>query len=839
MEKRIKKIAIFFGLLFFITNCIYAQNANSRTLSQIITALQKAYNIQFNYAEDAIEGISLKPPTKDLPLPKVLTYLEDNTGLSFTLMTDSFILVKPRTGVILCGYLKDKDNLQALPFATVQASNSFATSNESGFFQIKIKNTAELITIRYLGYKTITRSYNQFKQSDSDCIDVYLQPGFQSLSLVVISNYITSGINKIDNGSFQVDFSNLKILPGLIDHDVLQSVQAFPGIQSVNETVSNINIRGGTHDQNLILWDDIKMYQSGHFFGLISMYNPHITQKVFLRKNGSHVSHTDGVSGTISMQTEHEVNREFKGVVGMNLTDVNGFADIPINESSSIQVAARKSISDVVETPTYTAFFDRISQNTEVASNVATISNTNKTFDFYDTSLRWIYNISDKDEVRVNFINVHNQLQFNENATVNQEEESRDSKLDQNSIAGALHYNRVWNDKFKTDFEVYETDYKLKAVNVNIPDSQRFLQENIVSETSVKLKVNYKLSNRLQLLNGYHFVETEVTNLDDVDNPLFRFLVSEVVRTHGVFSQFGYKTLNNKTNLNLGLRYNYIKKFSKSIWEPRLSFNHHFFKHFTLEILGEYKHQNTSQVINFQNDFLGIEKRRWQLSNNKEIPVITSKQISVGLNYSHDGWLIGIDGFYKTVNGITTQSQGFQNQYEFVKSKGRYDVKGIDILFRKHIEKWNTWLSYSYMNNRYLFKDLETNYFPSNYNISHTATLGMIYALNNLKLSAGLNWHSGKPTTQPISGNEIIDGEVNYGATNTSNLKDYLRLDISAIYNFKLSDKARANLGISVWNILNKENEINNFYRVKDENIMETIQNSLGLTPNAVFRVYF
>ncbi|TGV02719.1 TonB-dependent receptor plug domain-containing protein [Flavivirga rizhaonensis] len=838
MEKRIKKIAIFFSLLFFITNCVFAQDTDgSRTLSQIITTLQEVYNVQFNYAEDVIEGVSLKSPTKNLSLEEVLTYLENNTTLSFTLMGDRFVLIKPTTDIILCGYLKRKDNLEVLSSATVQTSDSFTTSDKNGFFQIKVKNPLQLITIRYLGYKTIMKPYNQFEVSG--CKDVYLQSNFQLLSQVIISNYITSGINKIDNGSFQIDFSNLEILPGLIDHDVLQSVQAFPGIQSVNETVSNINIRGGTHDQNLILWDDIKMYQSGHFFGLISMYNPHITQKVSLRKSGSDVSYTDGVSGTIEMQTNHEVNRTFKGVIGVNLTDANSFADIPVNESSSIQVAARKSISDFFETPTYTAFFDRISQNTEVASNATTITNTDKTFDFYDTSLRWIYNISDKDKLRVNFINVHNQLRFNENAIINQEEESRDSKLTQNSIAGALHYNRVWNDKLKTDFEVYETDYKLRAVNANILDSQRFLQENIVSETSTKLKVNYKLSNRLELLNGYHFVETEVTNLDDVDNPLFRFLVSEVVRTHGVFSQVGYKALNNKTNLNLGLRYNYISKFNKSIWEPRLSFSHQFFKHFALEILGEYKHQNTSQVINFQNDFLGIEKRRWQLSNDKEIPVITSKQISMGLNYNYSGWLVDIDGFYKIVDGITTQSQGFQNQYEFVKSHGRYDVKGVDVLFRKYIEKFSTWLSYSYMNNRYLFKDLETNYFPSNYNISHTATLGMTYALNNLKFSAGLNWHSGKPTTQPVFENQIIDKQVNYETTNASNLDDYLRLDISAIYNFKLSDKTRAHLGVSIWNVLDKENEINNFYRVKDETIMETVQKSLGLTPNAVFRVYF
>ena len=90
----------------------------------------------------------------------------------------------------------------------------------------------------------------------------------QELSEVTISGYIVRGINKLDNGSFEIDISDFDILPGLIDTDVLQAAQAFPGIQSINETVSDINIRGGTHDQNLMLWDDIKMYQSGHFFWL-------------------------------------------------------------------------------------------------------------------------------------------------------------------------------------------------------------------------------------------------------------------------------------------------------------------------------------------------------------------------------------------------------------------------------------------------------------------------------------------------------------------------------------------------------------------------------------------
>ena len=759
------KWCILIGLLSFIFSPeITAQETTKKLpLSEVLKTLESQFNIQFNYAEDAIFETEVLAPPKRLSLTDTLIYLENQTGFSFTLTNANMVLV--------------------------------------------ISNEADL--------------------------------KLQNLSEVIVSGYIVKGINKLSNGSFEIDFSDFDILPGLIDTDVLRAVQAFPGIQSINETVSNINIRGGTHDQNLILWDDIKMYQSGHFFGLISMFNPQITQRVALTKNGSPTEFTDGVSGTISMETDKNISKKFRGNLGINFIDANGFADIPISEKSSLQVAARKSISDFTETPTYNNFFERISQDTEVENNAASIINSDKKFDFYDASLRWIYKINDTEELRVNFINVANELVFNESATVSINEDSRESSLTQNSIAGAIQYSKIWDSKWQTNLEVYETDYKLKSVNANILDAQRFLQENKVSETSVKLKANYNINERLQLLNGYHFVETEITNLDDVDNPLFRSLVSEVIRTHGLFSQLSYKSKDNNTNLNTGIRYNYIGKFDKHIVEPRLSFSHKFHNYFSVEVLGEFKHQTASQVINFQNDFLGIEKRRWQLSNDNDIPVIRSKQGSVGLSYNKSGWLISAEAYYKKVKGITTQSQGFQNQYEFVKTDGSYDVKGVDFILRKQLNNFNLWLSYSYINSDYNFKSLPENTFPSNFDISHAITFGTNYTLDRLKVSAGLNWNSGRPKTSPIAGNEIFNTEINYGATNSDQLQDYLRVDISALYDFKLSQNTTANIGLSIWNLLDKKNIINTFYRLNNGVVEEINQLSLGLTPNLVFRLNF
>ena len=838
MKQQSRRFYILFFLWFVVFSSAGAQeNSNKQRLVDILQSLQDKHAIQFNYAEDVIKDILLLPPKTSFTINEALEYLNTYTKLSFSLTQEQFVVIEPSKGYILCGYLKDKVTLEPLVSATIQTDNNATVSDENGFFKLQLTNKSSQVTCRFLGYKTYSSSFAEV--AGINCETVFMEPTIEALSEIVIASYIVDGISKINDGTFNIDLEKFNILPGLIDTDVLQSVQAFPGIQSNNETVSNINIRGGTNDQNLILWDGIKMYQSGHFFGLISMYNPQITQQVSLHKNGSDVKYTDGVSGTIAMRTDRSVTKKFKGTIGVNLIDVNAFVDIPIGETSSLQIAGRKGLSDFAKTPVYNAFFDRIAQDTELDTNTETIVNSDETFDFYDTSLRWNYDISTKDKLRVNFINVSNDLTFNEQSIVNTAEASRESSITQNSIAGALQYERQWSNTFNTTFEAYETYYSLEAKNANVLDDQRFLQENRVSETSLKLVTDYQINAKFSLLNGYHFVETKVTNLDDVDVPRFRLLVSEVIRTHGLFSQLDFSNINKTMRLNAGIRLNHIEKFGKTLVEPRLSFNQRFLEDFTFEVLGEFKHQNTSQVINFQNDFLGIEKRRWQLSNDADIPVITSKQISAGLSFNRKGWLISFDSYYKRVKGITTQSQGFQNQYEFTKAKGRYNAKGFDVLFRKKMRHLNTWLSYAYMENTYEFSSLEERSFPSNFNIIHAVTLGSAYTTKKLKLSAGFNWHSGNPTTNLVSGNEIIDGTLNFAETNRSNLRDYMRLDISAVYNFSLGTSYKAKIGASIWNLLNRENEINNFYRINNDAALETVQQSLGVTPNLSFRVYF
>ncbi|PWK19599.1 carboxypeptidase-like regulatory domain-containing protein [Xanthomarina spongicola] len=828
------RIVLFIYFVFGLSYHVMAQEKDS--LSIILKDLENKYNVQFNYAPENIENVFITSPEASLTLSDVLLYLENNTDLKFNDSENGIVIItKPLR--LFCGYIKSKEGNLPIEQATIQTKNSGTVSDETGYFEIEVKNTNDRLIIRSLGYNTINIFFENNQKST--CRDIFLEQNIESLSEVFLTNYITTGITKTNLGSYEIDFAKFDILPGLIDTDVLQSIQAFPGILSVDETVSNINIRGGSNDQNLILWDGIKMYQSGHFFGLISLYNPQITKDVLLIKNGTNASFTDGVSGTISMNTDTKLNTKTTGSIGFNLIDLNGYLNLKISDNSSVEIAARKSLSDFTETPTFNRYFERITQDPDFENNTSNVLNTNEEFDFYDFSLRWLYEISKKDKLRINFINASNKLVFDENTIIDDLERSKESKLTQNSIAGSVFYKRLWNEKLHTTFEFYETDYKLQATNANILEDQRYLQENQISESSFKLQGNYKINKSIKLNLGYQFVETEITNLDDVDNPVYRLLISEVLRTNGIFSELSYSSPNNQTHINFGVRYNYINKFKKSLIEPRLSFTHGFWNHFTIEILGEFKSQNTSQIINFQNDFLGVEKRRWQLSNNNTIPIIQSKKGSFGINYSKNNYLISSEFYYKFVKGITTQSQGFTDQFQFEKSSGTNTVYGLDLLLRKSFPNYNIWLSYSYMDNNYSFNSINQNPFPSNYDTTHAATFGSSYIKGDFKFSLGLNWHTGKPITEPVEGNEIVNNEINYQSTNSSRLDSYYRVDVSALYMIDINRKIKGQFGGSLWNVLGTENVINKYYTIDNGSVIETNEMSLNFTPNLSARFIF
>ncbi len=834
---KIKFFQIIISFLFF--HVINAQvKKDAKPLIVLIHNLEQEYQCNFSFVDKNIENVFITVPENLDNLKDISHYLQENTPLNFKFLDDITIAISPKNNLVsICGFFVDPETNAYISNVTIQTKSSATVSNEQGYFELENISPDSKIIVDHIKYRSEVFPISNFVKDN--CDKHYLFLHIEEMQEIVIHNILTKGISKATDGSYNIDFNNFGILPGLIEPDVLQTILALPGVLSVDETVSNINIRGGSNDENLILWDGIKMYQSGHFFGLISAFNPYLTKNAILMKNGTHANYTDGVSGTILMYTDDNLNKKFRTEIGTNMINTDIYFDIPIGLESSVQVSGRKSINDLVETTTYNNYFEKAFQNTDVFSKSDRVIISNDEFSFYDFNLRWLSQMSKKDKIRINLLTFNNNLFFLENTLLRDEEISRENSLTQNNLAGSIFYDHNWNNRFSSELQVFITKYNLESTNFNKLGQQRLIQENEVLEGSIKLDTEYRFNTKFSFYNGYQFVETGVTNIQDVDNPLFRSKIKEVIRIHGLYSQLGYQSKSNKTNARFGLRFNYLEKFDAFIIEPRFSLNQQFLEYFTLEILGEFKHQTTTQIINFQQDFLGIENRRWLLVNNDNIPIIKSKQISMGLNFSKKGWLVSGEAYYKFVDGITSQSQGFQNQYQFVKTTGSYTVYGVDFLINKKFKNISTWLSYSYAENNYTFDELKEVTFPNNLDIRHAVSLASTYSFKNLKVSAGLNWRTGKPTTKPIGVHDIFNDKIDYEPANSSRLQDYMRLDISAQYDFNINKKVKAHVGLSVWNVMNKENVINNYYIQTDSRINEIVKNSLALTPNLSFRIIF
>jgi len=843
--KRNKPLILCIAFFIIFYGSVIAQKPQQQeSLQSVLHVLEKRLDVVFTYLDETIEGCFIKLPAENLNLSEILCVLNDKTGLEFKRLNQRYIAIsKPQTVPIqICGLIRDKETNKAIEGAIIYSGNNYILSDDSGQFKFSkdlIEDSG--LIVRHIGYESIGIAKDNLKIGSDN--NLYLIPETTILQEVIVKNYIAKGINKNANGSVQLDVQNMEVLPGLTEPDILHTLQVLPGIQSINETVSEINIRGGTNDQNLILWDGVKVYQAGHFFGLISAFNSYLVSKATVTKNGTSAAKGDGVSGTIDLQLKDRLTKRVKVSTGLNLLNSDVIIEAPISKSSSIQLSARRSISNIIETPTYKQYFDRAFNYTEVTGHLNhkdKVVDSNQDFNFYDLNFKILYDISEKDKLEVGFLKIHNSINYEESEIIDNIIETKTSGLEQSSLVSNLNYSRLWNNRLKTSVSGYISYYNLDAVNFNISKAQRLNQKNEVKDVGLKLNSRYTLSPNAVILNGYQFSEIGIRNLEDISIPNYRKEVKNILRTHALYTEGNFSSNSHNINLRLGLRANYYQDFDRLILEPRLAFNLKFLDHFSFEILAETKSQNTAQITDFQTDFLGVEKRRWVLSDNKDIPIITSKQLSLGLHYQKNDLLMAIEAYSKRVEGIISSSQGFHNEFKFIRTVGAYDTYGIDLLINKRLKNLNLWLNYSLAENNYRFEKFTPSYFPSNLDVLHTLTLGGSYKIRNLELSAGYNYRSGKPYTTPVNENPIFQNKINYQKVNSDYLEPYVRLDVSMKYQFSITSKIHGLIGFSLWNALNKKNVINTYYILNETNELEQIeQEALRMTPNVNFRMNF
>ncbi len=834
ITKSNKWLCLFFLLLFAFVG--HTQVIKKEPLRTILDRLEQQYAVSFTYMDKTIDSLRVSAPESNLSLSETLSYLEEKGDLQFLFIDDEYISVRARIAKSdLCGYLLDSENGDPILEALVYAGENLTTTDQNGFFKLSDTHHSETVFVSHVSYEKTILNFDPYAV---DCPDFLISRSTNTLDEVMIRNYITRGINKKVSGEIEVDVQNTNILPGLTEPDVFFALQNLPGIQSINETVTDINIRGGSNDQNLVLWDGVRLYQTGHFFGLVSAINPYIIEKSSVIKNGTSANWGEGVSGTIQVETSDKRQEKLIAEIGSNLINSDQFLQIPLKKTS-LTIASRQSLSGLIVTPTYKQYFDRAFRNSEVINNQGSsgVVNSDEQFGFYDLSVNAFHEFSKATSVKAGLLTIDNSINYQENAVVNNMPISRESNLDQGSLSGYLSFNHLWTDRFKTQLFGSLSDYKQQSMNFDVLTNQEHLLENEVLETNLKLIGSFYANDNWYLTSGIQLRETGIRNFRDINIPEFRRLSKEVIRTTSFFVE---NTLSpfKSTDLVLGLRTSYFDKIDRFRIEPRLSAHVKLGGPFSMTLLGESKSQTTVQVVDFQTDFLGVENRKWELINGEDIPLLTSNQFSLGLNYQKESILLSLEGYHKRVDGIVTSSQGFLNQFQYIRSGGNYTASGLELLINPSFGQLDSWLTYTLLSSDYLFPELIPPRFRNNFDISHTLSSGFSLHLKNLEVSSGINYRSGLPFTGQ-SGVDQNDEMIIFNDPNNLTLAPYFRLDFSTKYSFKITDKLKGKCGLAIWNLTDQDNIINAYYQLQNGDPDRVSQLALGITPNVNFRVIY
>ena len=686
-----------------------------------------------------------------------------------------------------------------------------------------------------LNYKVLNNRYiiiNKFSEKEVS---------FNALDKVVVRSYLTQGIEKNSDGSYEISPSNLGILPGLTEPDVLESIQLLPGVLSPNETATSFFVRGGASDQNRLIWDGINIYHKGHLFGMISPLNPNATSDIKFINKGSHARYGERLSSVIDISSQTNISKQTKAEIGVNGISAEAFVEIPIvKDKLNIQGSFRRSYVDVFETFTFNQLSDKVFESTKIEDS----KNGNNAFSFLDYNLKLNYKPNKDHKLYASMISIENQLDYNVNDSENNT--SYNDKLITSNMGYGLGWKVNWNNKISQNTTAFFSDYKLNynfITKENNEQTSDFEKRNLIFDSGISSEVNINISNLSALTLGYQYTLKDVAYAFlNTTNLVFVLDTEEnIVQTHSLFGSYDYK--NQKLfDISIGLRTSYFKELDAVRLEPRLQLFKSIDKNLKFQATGEIKNQIISEIDETILSDLSLENRVWRLADGNGFPVINSRHVSAGFIYSKKGFSIDVDAYYKRLKNITALSLGFLNPANNNFNTGKQRVFGVDAFVKKRLNGFNSWLSYSFNRSKSNFENLNDNRdFKSKSNVTHAVSSAVSYKLNKFQFALGFKWQTGKPyTIAEESGGDLAFND----GINTGELPNYHRLDFSSTYNFKFSkkNKLRGKVGLSIRNIYNRKNLISREYRGNNslDDPIELIEKySLGITPNLMFRVYW
>jgi hypothetical protein len=705
------------------------------------------------------------------------------------------------------------------------------TTDALGLYALTIPRGKQIIHIKSTGMRETQRQIVLYSDGK---LDIEMRESVIALKEVSVKAGMDKNVVGTQMGTVKLTIKNLKQVPTVFgETDLLRTVLTLPGIKSVGENSTGLNVRGGSVDQNLIQYNDAVIYNPSHLFGFFSAFNPDVLRDVELYKSTIPSKFGGRLASVLDINSRDGNKKKFVASGGIGLVTGRLTLEGPlIKDKTSFLLGGRSTYSNWVikalDNPNYNkssaSFYDvnlHLSHEiNEKNSLFLTGYISDDRFKLYgDTlyayqnqlgSIKWkhtfnsrLYGVLTAAHTKYQYAMEAQGLPLN----------SFDLKFDinQSNFKADLSYNL--HPKHTLDFGLSTIYYKLHpgsfkprgAESLIIPDE---LEAEQATESAIYLEDKFEVNPRLSITAGIRY-------------SFFQYLGPKTVNTYLPGFPIDYIYQEGVQEYKSGKK---IKTYGGP--EYRASVRYSVFDNLSLKVsyntLRQYIHLLTNTMTVSPTDI-------WKLSDTFIKPQI-GDQLSVGLyrNFRGNKIEVSLEGYYKNINNFLDYKGGdsliMNHNIEAAVLNTKAKAYGVEFMIKKMTGKLNGWLGYTYARTLLRAVDRDSpdapndgNFYPSNYDKPHDFTLISNYRFSHrFSLSFNFTYSTGRPYTPPI-GKYMIDGSqrVYYADRNQFRIPDYYRTDLAMNIegNHKIKKLAHSSWTLAVYNLLGRKNPTSVYFQ--------------------------
>lgn len=710
------------------------------------------------------------------------------------------------------GFVRNKETKEMLVDVPVMVKgweSKGANSAQDGRYQLTLPKGKYILLVQCIGFEDEEIEISLTKDITRN-IDL-AQSTVGLKEVIVSSQQNDANLSAPQTGVQKIEISEINKLPVLLgERDIIKSIQLMPGVQGAGEGSSGFYVRGGTADQNLILLDDVSLYNASHLMGFFSTFNSEVLRDVTLYKGALPAQYGERLSSILDVQQRIGDNQKYHVAGGIGLISSNINAEGPIQKGkSSFLVGARRTYADAIA---------RLS-GVEDAKNAYLY--------FYDVNMKLNFVLSDKDRITVSGYLGRDKMVLKDAAEMNW----GNTFL---SASWSHSYNSKWVSKTSLSYNQYDYYYGMEIgmeANGESKIKDYTLKHEYIYQHNPRNKWRFGVSSTYHnLAPGNYNIDSE-TSKSAVD--LHRRYSSE----NGIYVSNQLK-INDNLEIIAGLRMSAFMALGKgeyytmdndrnvtdSVWyksgkvvktyinlEPRIS--------------AAYKINSVSSIKaayarTVQNMHLlsyapqGTPIDRWAMSSNNVKPEIAD-QVSVGYfrNFANNMFEFSIEGYYKNMKNQLDFKDGANIEgYDVIETEilsGKGRSYGVELMLKKRTGRFTGWISYTLSKSERKIDGINENkWYNAFQDRTHDLSIVGMYELNKKwSLSAAWVFYTGNAITYP-SGKYQINGKdvMYYAERNGYRMPAYHRLDLGATCILKKTAKFQSELVFGLYNAYGREN---------------------------------